>query len=1064
MKIEQLDAFLKNASCFVVLDDAQLERLRDRVAMRSFKLGEVVFNQGDAADRMYLVYSGKMRVLQTSEAGEVPLNTLYPGEHFGELALVSGEPRSATIRAAADSTLVSVPADAVRDLLAANAELRKYFDHYADRLTLWNFIKLVDRFGAHLRRDQLCRLVDQFQSIDVAEGTRVVVQGEAAECFYLIQQGRVKAERDGQLHATLAPGDSFGAGPLLSDPPEGSRWTITAVDPVKLLALGAADFRSLLDDLPRLRQFFEEQLAHYRADEAASHFDNISLTASELVRKDVDRDEPSESETPAPTSAEKTADEHVASDTIADGFAGEIEPLDDEPQADDTEKATAPARLGFWQRLRFAFSPQHDETDCGAACLAMITAHHGRAVGVSRLRDLAGVSVEGASLAQLSEAAHSVGYHTRALRLSPDRLDHLRQPAILFWRGYHYVVLYGLTEKHAYLADPAIGKVRVSRATLARDFSGYALEVEPTEEATKVRARDSATTYMLGLLADHRAVLAAIIVTTLIVKACEYAFVRLTEIIVETLHPGQGLNELRNILLIAIGATALSIGLSIWQGLAGVRLGNSLDRSMLGRFFDHLLSLPTRFFKLRRIGDIMARFGDNANVRSVFTGGMLTVIIELPMTAFWFYMMFARNVELSLVVLAFLPLFIGFTLWSSPIMKRSMRRVIEDGAAEQSSLIETVQGIDLVKALAVEKPFHAKWRGLFEKSLASDYRYQKIVQAFGAVGSSLQVLSTLILLWYGAVLVNAGELSVAELVAFTMLAPLAMQPIMSLVGLWDELQEAKVSLERLSDVLDSEPEPQLDADKRVYPRRIDGRIKFDGVYFHYGAKHAPYVLRNITFEAKPGERIAIVGRSGCGKTTLARLLLGLYQPTEGHVEIDRWNLSQLDLETYRRQLGVVLQENLLFSGTIRENIALGEATPEPQRVMEAAELAGVDEFVSKMPLKYDTVVGEFGLTLSGGQRQRVALARALYRNPRILVLDEATSALDSLSEREIQKNMDVILRDRTSITIAHKITTVRDADQILVLHEGRIVERGTHDDLFAKRGTYYYLASQQLNL
>jgi ATP-binding cassette subfamily B protein len=442
----------------------------------------------------------------------------------------------------------------------------------------------------------------------------------------------------------------------------------------------------------------------------------------------------------------------------------------------------------------------------------------------------------------------------------------------------------------------------------------------------------------------------------------------------------------------------------------------------------------------------------------------LTVIIELPVSAFWFYMMFSRNVQLALVVIAFLPLFIAFTLLSSPIMKRYMRRVIEDGAAEQSSLIETVQGIDLVKAMAAEKPFHAKWRGLFEKSLASAYRYQKVLQTFGVIGSSLQVLSTLVLLWYGAVLVDRGTLSPGELVAFTMLAPLALQPIMSLIGLWDELQEAKVSLERLSDVLDSDPEPQLAADKRVYPERIAGRINVDGVFFHYGAKHAPYVLRNVSFEVKPGQCVAIVGRSGCGKTTLARLLLGLYQPTEGRIEIDRWNLSQLDLETYRKQVGVVLQENLLFSGTIGDNIALGDPAPDKERMREAATLAGADEFISRMPLKYETVVGELGLTLSGGQRQRVALARALYRNPRILLLDEATSALDSLSEREIQKNMDVILRDRTAIIIAHKIATVRHADQILVLHEGRIVERGTHDELFALRGTYYYLASQQLNL
>jgi ATP-binding cassette subfamily B protein len=1055
MKVEQLDAFLRNASCFVVLADAQLQRLRDRVDIRSYKLGEVVFRQGDAADRMYLVYSGKVRVLRAEGEGEVPLNTLYPGEHFGEMALVSGQPRNATIRAAADSTLISVPADSVQELLKQSSELRKYFDEYVDRLQLWNFIKLVDRFGAHLHRDQLRQLVDRFRPMKVEAGQPILNQDEPCQHFFLIQAGRVQAARDGQLHATLAPGDSFGAGPLLSDPPGVSRWTITAVDPVKLLALQADDFRRLLSDVPTLRKFFEEQLAHYRADEAAAHFDTISLKPPQAA------DETADQVAEVEAREERAAAQALPQELEAAAREGAI-PAFAEPTGDEAAQVAVPA--GFWARWRFPFSPQHDETDCGAACLAMITGYYGRSVGVSRLRDLAGVGVEGASLAQLGEAAHAVGYRTRALRLSADRLDRLRRPAILFWRGYHYVVLYALTPRHAYIADPAVGKVRIDRKALAEDYSGYALEVEPTGETAKVRARDSATTYLLQLLRGRGALLAGIIATTLVVKLCEYAFVKFTETIVDELEPHMGLSTFHFMLAIVVLATVVRIALSIWQALAGARLGNDLDRSMLGRFFEHLLTLPTRFFKLRRIGDIMARFGDNSHVRALFTGGALTVIIELPASIFWFYMMFSRNVELTLVVLAFLPFFIGFTLLSSPILKRMMRRVIEDGAAEQSNLIEAVQGIDLVKSMAMERPFHAKWQGLFEKARASGYRYARMLQAFGAAGSSLEVLSSLALLWYGAVLVNAGRLTVGELVAFTMLAPLAMGPIMSLIGLWDELQEAKVSLERLSDVLDSDPEPQPPREKRVHPERLSGRIKFEGVYFHYGAKHAPYVLRNISFEAKPGQSIAIVGRSGCGKTTLARLLLGLYQPTEGHIEIDRWNLSQLDLETYRRQIGVVLQENLLFSGTISDNIALGDTSPDRERMREAAQLAGADEFIAKLPLGYSAVVGEFGLTLSGGQRQRIALARALYRNPRILVLDEATSALDSLSEREIQKNMDVILRDRTAIIIAHKIATVRSADQILVLHEGRIVEQGTHDELFAKRGTYYYLASQQLNL
>lgn len=1085
MQVEHLEAFLRGCSCFALLSDDELERLRARSRMRHYGLGEVVFRQGEPGDGMYVVYSGKVRVLREDDGRDVPLNTLYASEHFGELSLVNRQPRNATIRAAADSTLVAVPADALTELLERNADLRRYFERYAERIELWNFVKLVGRVGPQLKAPQLRRLVDQFQERTFAAGETVLAEGDVPAEFHLVQSGRVKVLRGERVHATLTSGDTFGGGSLIEVPPGRSRFTIRADGPLQTVALAAEEFRRLLDEAPGLRSFFEEQLAHYSADLAAGHFAAMAPRPSEgdgepLAVEGQPREFPDET---GPGSApfggparSLAGDTGTAAVAVAAPSAVEIPsagPATAEPAASD-EAAPARGPRGFWARSRFPFIPQHEQVDCGVACLSMITAWHGRGVGVSRLRDLAGVTTEGSSLTQLAHAAEEVGYETRALRLSPDGLDRLRLPAVLFWKGYHYVVLYALTDRYAYIADPAFGKQRITRAQLEEQYSGYALEVAPTAAAAAVRPRKGAVRRVWDLLLQHKKVLGAILAASAILELFGLAPAIFTKYIVDDV-----LNEgiagaitaydarLSTLNLVAMGlllVSTMEIGTTLLRARMAVRLSQRLDRSLLREFYTHLLSLPTRFFKLRRTGDIFARFDDNRYVRELFTAGTMTVVLDSLSVVVYFALMFYWNVPLALVVLAFVPVLAGFTLLVSPVMKRQVRQVLEDEAGHESNLIESIGGIDMVKAMAVEDPVRRKWEHLHEKFLTSQLRSERLDQTFSAISRALGVLSTVALLWYGAYLVLNNQLQVGEFMAFSILAGQVTGPLMGVIGIWDQLQQARVSLERMGDVLDNDPERQPDPDERIYPEVIRGRVRFERVFFDYGGKGARPILQNVSFVAEPGQRIAIVGRSGSGKTTLARLLLGLYRPTEGRIAIDGWDLERIDLATYRRQIGFVLQENLLFSGTIRENVALGHPKPDQQRVEEAATLAGAHEFITEMPLGYDTVVGELGLTLSGGQRQRISIARALYRNPRILVLDEATSALDSLSEREIQKNLGAILADRTAFIIAHKISTVRDADLILVLHDGTIVEQGTHDELIARRGTYYFLAAQQLNL
>ncbi|TWU13581.1 Toxin RTX-I translocation ATP-binding protein [Symmachiella macrocystis] len=1070
MNVDQLETCLRDCSCFSLLSDEELAAIRDQADIRHYKLGQVVFRQGDVGDRMYVVYSGKVRVLHEENGDELPLNTLFDGDHFGEMSLVSNAPRNATIRSAADSTLISIPAEAVQSLLEKNGDLRQYFDRYADRLQLWNFIKVVGQLGTQLKPPQLRELVDQFQSQDFPTEDSILTAGEVPEHFYLIQSGRVNVVKEGEVQTTLTSGDTFGGSALVERPPVGSYFTFQADGPVTMLTLAAADFCRLLDDVPQVRTYFEERAAHTRADDAAEHFDTVTtqvrdaaIAAENAAKTTTEPEDIVEPTAPPAALVPVTAMEMPAEEEVA-------------PTGEHVPTPPSTGLGGFWRRYQFPYIPQHEEVDCGAASLAMITAHHGRPVGVSRLRDLAGVSTMGASLTQLIHAAHEVGYETRSLKLTADRLPKLQLPAVLFWQGYHYVVLYALNENYAYIADPAMGKCRVTLEELETQFSGFALEVTPTAAAERIRTKPKAAQRLTNLMKSNFKTLGVILAISLLLQVVGLAAPLFTKYIIDSVlmpadaGPPDGTappGSLLSLNWLALGLVVVSvfgIGMTMLRGMVAVRLSQKLDRTMLHEFYEHLLQLPTRFFKLRRTGDIVARFGDNENVRELFTAGTMTVVLDSLMVVVYFVVMFMLNARLAAVVLAFVPVFVAFTLIVSPIMKLMHRRLMEDGAAHESNLIESIGGIDMVKAMAVEKPMQKKWELLFEKYLKSQYRSEKLGETFGAIDGAIGVFSNVALLWYGLTLVQRNELTLGDFMAFNMLAGQVIGPLSGVIGLWDQLQQARVSLERLSDVLDNDPEPQPPPEERVYPKVIRGRVKFDRVFFHYGTKGAPYVLRNLSFEAAPGQRIAIVGRSGSGKTTLARLLLGLYQPTEGTITIDDWDLERIDLGTLRKQIGFVLQENLLFSGTILENIALGDENPDRQQVEEAATLAGAHDFIRAMPLGYDMVVGEFGLTLSGGQRQRISIARALYRNPRIVVMDEATSALDSLSEREIQKNLDAILADRTSFIIAHKIATVRDADQILVLHDGAIVETGTHDELIAKRGTYYYLAAQQLNL
>jgi ATP-binding cassette subfamily B protein len=566
---------------------------------------------------------------------------------------------------------------------------------------------------------------------------------------------------------------------------------------------------------------------------------------------------------------------------------------------------------------------------------------------------------------------------------------------------------------------------------------------------------------VLTLFAARRGMWACVLLASLALSLCGLVAPCITQGVLDRVLPTGNLALLGQLLLLLLLVTVVQVGLTVWRRLTLVRLSLQIDRRALGELCAHLLSLPLPFLKGRRAGDLLGRFHDHGHVRHLLAGGIIRVSIDAVMIVLYGAVMIAYSPRLALLVLALAAVFAGYTLWLSPVLKGQHRRLLDDSALQEAQLVEALVGADLVKALAVERAVQRRWEAAYEKTLASNYRTQKLRQILESGGAAIQFLSTAGVLGCGAALVVGGELSAGQLVAFSMYATQALVPLLGLITLWEEVQQARAALERLQEILEQEPEAACLAGYAPQATRIGGYFQVEDVSFTYGGIEAAPVLRGITFEVRPGECVALVGRSGSGKSTVARLLLGLYRPSRGHIRVDGTDLASLEPAVYRRQVGAVLQENLLVTGTIRENITFGDPHPDEGRMTEAARLVGADEFVAALPGGYDTPVGELGLTLSGGQRQRLSLARALYRDPRILILDEPTSALDGASTQTIDRNWGKIAAGRTVVLITHEPTVAWKADRILVFEEGMIVEQGRHQELLPLNGAYARLLIQR---
>jgi subfamily B ATP-binding cassette protein HlyB/CyaB len=435
------------------------------------------------------------------------------------------------------------------------------------------------------------------------------------------------------------------------------------------------------------------------------------------------------------------------------------------------------------------------------------------------------------------------------------------------------------------------------------------------------------------------------------------------------------------------------------------------------------------------------------------------LVIDLFFTIVFLAVMFFYSPLLTLVVLGTVPFYVFLSVVITPIFRNRLNEKFNRGSENQAFLVETVHGIQTVKAMAVEPALERRWDEQLAGYVRASFRASQLGNVAGQTASFLNKLTTVAILWIGAYQVMNGAMSIGQLIAFNMLAGRVTGPLMRVVQLWQDFQQAGISVQRLGDILNVPPEPSYQPNKTTLPA-LAGHVEFDQVVFRY-RPDGQVILKKVSFDIAAGKTVGIVGRSGSGKSTIAKLIQRLYVPESGRILIDGVDLSQMDPAWLRRQIGVVLQENFLFNRSVRDNIALADLGIPMERVIEAAKLAGAHDFILEMVQGYDTIVGEQGSNLSGGQRQRIAIARALITNPRILIFDEATSALDYESESIIQKNLALICKGRTVFIVAHRLSTVRNADRIFVIDKGEIIEQGTHRELIQLNGYYTKLNQHQ---
>ena len=1009
-------ALAARSPAFAELQSADRDALLGLVQRLDVQSSQVVLAPGQALDFVLVVVSGQLQVYD----GGHSIGAIGPGECVELLQLVRAEPSRVEVRADASVRILWLDAASFRAVLARDTASAQLLARCLEWPGAARFRLLLHHYGVD--RGSAVQLIGSLNVRSAAAGSQLARENTSATTLQIVTRGVVSATRliDGTPMplSELREGSIFGGAEISLEKPYSLSYT--AVTDVELLVI---ERRHVIDAL-------------HRAPELSTLLDAFATNRPPPVAQPDAVDQPDD---------------------------------DDDPEAPPVSTFKKNGGVKLLRRPRPVLVRQHDKMDCGAACLAMVSLAYGRRLSLARFRAQVHVTREGASMWSLVRVARQTGFEVVGVQCALQGLKNLQLPAIALLQ-YHYVVIYEIKDTYVLCGDPGCGLVRVPIDEFKRGFSSMVLLMRPKREFFQNPHSLPGWRKYLALRTGHLLPALEILLAAFVQFGFGLAAPLLTQVIYDRVLVSRDTTLLTLVVLAMATISALNALMMTVKGYLIGYAANRFDTVFSALVYRHVMRLPLNFFMVRHVGDILSRFREIKSIRDFIIGGALQAVIQVTSIGLYVGVLFLFNTTLGLLTLGLVPLVTLAAVATSKRLRRMMQENFPNIAGAEGVLVEQLRSLETVKSLGAEIAGRWRWEEAFRRGLIAKLRIDKLRVVITTISYGTQQFALVAITYAAARMAINGELTIGTVIAVTMLASQIFAPVQALAQQWVSLQTVANSFARIDDIISTPTEadgpkvqpPEQAAEQES--RRLQGDIELNRVSFQYGSDLSPWAINELSMTIKRGETVALVGRSGSGKTTLVQLLNLLYSPTRGKILIGGKDITELDLTRLRDSIGMVMQDSSLFAGSVFDNIAFGQENASLELVMAAARVANAHGFISTMKDGYQTKLKEGGVGLSGGQRQRINLARALFRRPTILVLDEATSALDSESEKAIVEAMKVFCRGRTSIIIAHRLSTVLHADRIILMERGRIIETGSHRELIARGGEYVKLFGAQLSL